>query len=243
MWNPPSRPLTTWTSVGSCCMTFDRSRKERSGRYIAPAVHPPLCAALLWRRTASHAQAVALKNRPCSFLPLPLAPSINAYASFELEDSHVHASPNTPFRMGAVRARDHIVPGSRGRCDRASELLALPLSKHVKLKVAVAWRAKVGRTWFPPTGWPHRSVAGLVPCDCRRLRMEEVKGASGPPSNIRFCSTPPTLFEKERKKKEKPRHPQCSIHENSLLVQETETWGRVVSVPAAALLQYESRCC
>lgn len=72
--------------------------------------------------------------------------------------------------------------------------------------------------------------------------MGEVKGALRSPSNIRFCSTPPPPFEKEGKK-EKPHHPQCAIHEKSLLVQETETWGRVVTVPAAVLLQHESRCC
>lgn len=58
------------------------------------------------------------------------------------------------------------------------------------------------------------------------------------PLTLDFCSTPPPPFEKRKKinkRKNLTNHPQCTIHENSLLVQEMESWGRVVTAPAAVL--------
>lgn len=76
-WNAASRPPSTRTSVGSRRITLDCSRKERNGRFIPPAVHPPLRTAPLRRRTPAHAQAVAFEDRPRSFSPAS-SPSIQS---------------------------------------------------------------------------------------------------------------------------------------------------------------------
>lgn len=148
-WNAASRPPSTWTSVGSRRKTFDCSRKERNSRFIPPAVHPPLRIAPLRRRTPAHAQAVAFEDRPRSFSPAS-SPCIQsciciAWARRIPRTRRQRTHPSDGQRSGP-RSRSSWQPWPLRASERASELSALPLSKHVKLKVGVAWRAKVART-------------------------------------------------------------------------------------------------
>lgn len=171
------------------------SRKECSGRFI-----PPLCIALLRRRAASHAQACS--NDTTAVLVSPASSSfiLHAYAWFELNESNVCASPNTPLDGHHPSPRSHS-SWQPWPLDRARELSRFPSTLNWKLPLP-----SEQRLWGPgslpqadPTA-PCRARCRVIAADCWWGRWRVLQDL---PTTLDFVVRHPRCLKRKGRKKRK----------------------------------------